>query len=88
MIFNPESKNPLKTQSTDYKFWAYELQFFVNCNWVKATTLDVPQNIFLSWGSSKGELAVEEDFVQFWRYKIATDFTEKRIETVAAEVLT
>jgi len=57
------------------------------CHELKASTLDVPQNIFLSWGSSKGELAVDGDFVQFWRYKIATDFTEKRIELVAAEVL-
>ena len=56
-------------------------------SWVKATTLDVPKNIFLSWASATGDLATEGDFVKFWRYKIALDFMEKDIHTVASEVL-
>ena len=60
----------------------------VTCTlWVKATTLEVPKNVFLTWGSAKGDLAGERDFVKFWRYKIATDFMKKDINTVASDVL-
>jgi len=54
---------------------------------LKATTLEVPKNVFLTWGSAKGDLAGERDFVKFWRYKIATDFMKKDINTVASDVL-
>ena len=47
----------------------------------------MPKNVFLTWGSAKGDLAGERDFVKFWRYKIATDFMKKDINTVASDVL-
>merc|ERR1719285_449360 len=57
------------------------------CQELKSTTLEVPSNIFLSWGSASGELVVEGDFVKFWRYKIQSDFMKKDISAVAKEVL-
>ena len=54
---------------------------------MQATTLEVPNNIFLSWGAGSGDLAVEGDFVKLWRYKLATDFMKQDIVAVANEVL-
>lgn len=50
--------------------------------------LDPPNNIFLSWGSAAGELAIDDDmgFVNTWRKNIAADFDTDNIVQIADEV--
>jgi len=50
--------------------------------------LDPPNNIFLSWGSAAGELAIDDDmgFVNTWRKNIAADFYTDNIVKIADEV--
>jgi len=53
---------------------------------LKATSLDVPKNVFLSWGAASGDLAVDGDFVDLWRLSISSDFMKKQIEIVALNI--
>ena len=55
---------------------------------MKATQLDVPKNVYLSWGAATGDLAIDGDFVEQWRLAIASDFLREPIEIVAYHVLT
>ena len=47
----------------------------------------MPKNIFLSWGAARGDLAVDGDFVNFWRISLGSEFMKKNIEVVASNVL-
>ena len=48
--------------------------------------MDVPKNIYLSWGAATGDLASDGDFVEHWRFAIATDFNREPVEVVGFEI--
>ena len=49
--------------------------------------MDVPKNIFLSWGAARGDFAVDGDFVNFWKLSLGSKFMKKNIEVVASDIL-
>ena len=50
--------------------------------------MDVPKNIYLSWGAATGDIALDGNFVEQWRFAIATDFNLEPVEVVGFEVVT
>jgi len=55
---------------------------------LEPTKLDVPKNIYLSWGAATGDLALDGAFVEQWRFAIATDFNREPVEVVGFEIVT
>jgi len=54
---------------------------------LKAPTLDVQRNIYLSWSAAMGEYAMDGTFVEQWRLAIAYEFMQNHVGTVAENIL-
>ena len=47
---------------------------------------DIPEQIFLSWGSSLGKTATDHEFVKEWQRTILYDFSKKNIVACASYI--
>merc|ERR1719499_2981320 len=47
---------------------------------------DIPEQIFLSWGSSAGKTAKDHEFVKEWRRTILDDFSKQNIAACASYI--
>ena len=54
---------------------------------VKAPTLDVQRNIYLSWSAATGKIAMDGTFVEQWRLAIPSEFMRDHLGTVADNIL-